>query len=167
MPCFLSMLLSNQGPFPRPALPGVISTTGPSATSTTRPDPRGLPVGPCPTIDEASHVASSPIFHACRHHYPGGSGTVLTRLASRSPSAFPCLTEGRLPRLLFRGLPSARLRFGPRGRWTAHAALCHQSASVHFVTSVEPLWLLPTGALAVGRDSHPPGKSAFPWHTLN
>ena len=69
--------------------------------------------------------------------------------------------------VLFRGLPSARLRFGPRGRWTAHAALCHQSASVHFVTSVEPLWLLPTGALAVGRDSHPLGKSAFPWHTPN
>ena len=75
------------------------------------------------------------------------------------------MTEGRLPRLLFRGLLSARLRFGPRGRWTAHAALCRQSASVHFVTSVGPLWLLPTGALAVERDSHPPGKSAFPWHT--
>ena len=45
--CFLSVLLSNQGSFPPPALPGLRGTTSPSATLPARPAPHGVPVGAC------------------------------------------------------------------------------------------------------------------------
>ena len=41
------MLLSTQGPFPPPALPGFSGTTNPSATLQARPAPRGVPVDVC------------------------------------------------------------------------------------------------------------------------
>ena len=39
-----------------------------------RPAPRGGPVGACHATDGASRVASIPLLHACRRHYPGGTG---------------------------------------------------------------------------------------------
>ena len=39
-----------------------------------RPAPRGGPVGACHAADGASRVASIPLLHACRRHYPGGTG---------------------------------------------------------------------------------------------
>ena len=74
MPCLLSILFSKSGPFPRPALPGVFSRTGLSATLPARPAPRGVPVDACASPHRASRVATIPLFHACRRHYPGGTG---------------------------------------------------------------------------------------------
>ncbi len=64
----------KSGPFPRPALPGVISTTSLSAT----PDDPACPSResswePRPPIAGASRVACRFLFHACRRHYPGGT----------------------------------------------------------------------------------------------
>ena len=39
-----------------------------------RPAPRGGPVRACHATDGASRVASIPLLHACRRHYPGGTG---------------------------------------------------------------------------------------------
>ena len=39
-----------------------------------RPAPRGGPVRACHAADGASRVASIPLLHACRRHYPGGTG---------------------------------------------------------------------------------------------
>ena len=44
-PFLLHTSLSKQGLFAPPALPGILATTGPSATPAARPHPRGLPVG--------------------------------------------------------------------------------------------------------------------------
>ena len=46
-PCPFSVLLSNQGSFPPPALPGICGNTSPSATLPARPAPHGVPVGVC------------------------------------------------------------------------------------------------------------------------
>ena len=48
-PWLLYILFPNQGPFPPPALPRFLGTTGLSATLTTQSSPRGLPVGVCAT----------------------------------------------------------------------------------------------------------------------
>ena len=39
-----------------------------------RPAPRGVPVDACTSPHRASRVATIPLFHACRRHYPGGTG---------------------------------------------------------------------------------------------
>ncbi len=44
-----------------------------------RPDPHGLSVGAYAATGGASRVASTPLFHACRRHYPGGTGRCLRR----------------------------------------------------------------------------------------
>ena len=44
-----------------------------------RPDPHGLSVGAYVATGRASRVASTPLFHACRRHYPGGAGRCLRR----------------------------------------------------------------------------------------
>ena len=46
-PCLLVAPLSNQGPFPPPALPGFSGTPGLSATPPAQAGPRGFPVGAC------------------------------------------------------------------------------------------------------------------------
>jgi len=38
-----------------------------------------LSVGACHATAGASRVASIPIFHACRRHYPGGTGRCMCR----------------------------------------------------------------------------------------
>ena len=45
------------------------------------------------------------------------------------------------------------------------AALCHRSASVHVVTSTSRSGCYQPKTTIVGRDSHPPGKRAFPRRT--
>ncbi len=79
-PFLLLAPLSNQGPFPPPALPGFPGTTGLSAT----------PTGPaCPSRGSGWRVPRHrrgfpccvhPPFCACRRHYPGG----IDRCARRS-----------------------------------------------------------------------------------
>ena len=75
----LSVSLSNQGSFPPPALPGLPRYYKPIRH----------PAGPaCPSrgsgrnvrsTDRASRVAPAPLFHACRRHYPGGTGRCVCR----------------------------------------------------------------------------------------
>ena len=57
-----------------------------------RPGPRGLSVGACHAAGKASRVASIPLFHTCRRHYPGGTG----RCSRRSlPDRWPAGGLGR------------------------------------------------------------------------
>ena len=79
MPSPLSASLSNQGSFPPPALPGIRGNTSPSATLPARPAPRGVRVDACHATDRASRVATAPLFHAWRRHYPGGAGRCARR----------------------------------------------------------------------------------------
>ena len=48
-----------------------------------RPAPHGGPVGACHATDRASRVATTPLFHACRRHYPGGTGRCARRSLPR------------------------------------------------------------------------------------
>ena len=47
---------------------------GEAITLPARPAPHGVPVDTCMSPHRASRVATIPIFHACRRHYPGGTG---------------------------------------------------------------------------------------------
>ena len=72
-------LLSNRAPSLRrhySASPVLRASPPPSPA---RPDPRGLSVGACHAAGRASRVASIPLFHACRRHYPGGAGRCMCR----------------------------------------------------------------------------------------
>jgi hypothetical protein len=63
----------NRGPFTQPALPGVVVTTGLSATPGARPVPRGHPVeGHAPSPLGVSRVALDLHLQTCRRQYPGG-----------------------------------------------------------------------------------------------
>ena len=71
------------------------------------------PAGPaCPSrgsgcrvhgTDRASRVATSPIFHVCRRHYPGGNGPVSLSLSTRSVGGLPLDTGGSAPTTQFSG----------------------------------------------------------------
>ena len=103
---------------------------------TARPDPRGLSVGACHATARASRVASIPLFHACRRHYPGGIGRCLRRSLPD-----PCQPSSSVGRVGFRinrfeacsafARATARMVAGP-----PKAALRHQSASADVVTSI-------------------------------
>ncbi len=103
---------------------------------TARPDPRGLSVGACHATTRASRVASIPLFHACRRHYPGGIGRCLRRSLPD-----PCQPSSSIGRVGFRinrfeacsafARATARMVAGP-----PKAALRHQSASADVVTSI-------------------------------
>ena len=165
MPCPLSVSLSKSGPFPRPALPGVLSLTGLSATPPARPTPQGS--GWCVhTTDRASRVATSSIFHACRRHYPGGYVSVLAslyfpirhrpspnyrRVGSRIALFEACSAFTRVPACTVAEL--------------LNAALCHRSASDHVVTSMTRFGCYQPKTTIVGWNLHPLGKRAFPRRT--
>jgi hypothetical protein len=112
----------NQGPFPRPALPGVLGTTGLSAT----------PLGPsCPSRESGwrpraategvSRVALDLRLQTCRLLYPGGTtgsdhswdGLFHPFPCSPAATAFPETSTGRLPRQKFRGLIGSSLALRP------------------------------------------------------
>ena len=132
-----------------------------------RPAPRGGPVRACHATDGASRVASIPLLHACRRHYPGGAGRCSRRsLPGRwqpSPdsrrvgfrmscfeacSAFHCALRPACslnrPRRPFSSECFRRSRYLPH-----------------------PLRLLPAGATVAGRDSHPLRNGAFARRTTN
>ena len=109
-------LLSNQGPFPPPALPGFNSTTGLSATlaGPTRPSravgwrvPRHRKGFPCCAHSPLPNVPSP---------MPRRKRSVLVSLATRPLAAFPVWWAGRLPHHRFRGLLGVHARYGPQGR---------------------------------------------------
>ena len=54
-----------------PASPVIRASPPPCPT---RPDPHGLSVGSYVATGRVSRVASTPLFPACRRHYPGGAG---------------------------------------------------------------------------------------------
>ena len=159
------MLLSNQGPFPRPALPGVSSTTSPSATPPARPDPRGVPVWSMPDHRRG--------FPCCLFsHLPCVPAPVPRREQTGAP-------EARFP-VHHRPSPKFR-RVGSRD-WSFGACTVFAYAPARMVAELlmqpfspecfspcrclhKPPWLLPTGASVVARGSHPPERSALPWRT--
>ena len=79
---------------------------------TARPFPRGLSVGACHATAGASRVATIPLFHACRRHYPGGAG----RCACRS------LLDRWQPSPLFRRVGLRVARFEACSAFTRVAA---------------------------------------------
>ena len=85
--------------------------------------------------------------------------------AGRRPS--PKYGRAGLPHSLFRGLPGVHLAFRPAWPLSRPGRpFCPECFSpcryLH-----EPLWPLPAGATVAGRDSHPPGKRAFPRRTVH
>ncbi len=161
------MLLSTQGPFPPPALPGFSGTTDPSATLMARPAPRGVPVDVCRISPRASRVAAFFPFHACQRHYPDGSGSVPASLSSPSANGLPLITGGSASVSpcfeacsTFTRVP-ARMVAEPLQSGPLSPECFRPYRYLH-----DPPWLLPTGATVVGRDSHPPEEGAFPRRTV-
>ena len=115
-PFLLLALLSNQGPFPPPALPGFHGTTSLSA----------IPNGPaCPSQAAGWHVPCHRRGFPCCVHppppcvpppLPRRNRSVRPSLASRPMPAFPEIQAGRLPHHKFRGLLGVHSRCGPHGR---------------------------------------------------
>src|SRR5437870_12741219 len=109
-------VVSNQGPFPPPALPGFIGTMG---LSDFRRGP-ALSLAGCRLRLSDPHRVGSPVLRGspaptCRRHYPGGIVRSLSRSVLFWPglwapllttAAFPVSVPGRLPRYQFRGLLS-------------------------------------------------------------
>ena len=161
------MLLSTQGPFPPPALPGFPGTTDPSATLTARPAPRGVPVDVCHISPRASRVAAFFPFHACQRHYPDGNGSVPASLSSPSANGLPLITGGSASVSpcfeacsTFTRVP-ARMVAEPPQSGPLSPECFRPFRYLH-----DPPWLLPTGATVVGRGSHPPEEGAFPRRTV-
>ncbi len=103
----LPALFPNQGPSALPALPGVVTSAGPSATLPTPAGPRGFSVGAfaLPTglpvlLRPASSLRASAIA-------PAETVRSLCRSLPDPPSAFPVVVARQLPRCAFRGLLSA------------------------------------------------------------
>ena len=136
MPCFRSMLLSNQGPFPRPALPGVSSTTSPSATPPARPDPRGVPVWSMPDHRRG--------FPCCLFsHLPCVPAPVPRREQTGAPEArFPVRhrpslnSGGSAPATNVSRPAQCLLALRPAWSLNCSCSPSHQSASVHVVASI-------------------------------
>ena len=160
------MLLSTQGPFPPPALPGFSGTTDPSATLTARPAPRGVPVDVCRISPRASRVAAFFSFHACQRHYPDGSGSVPASLSSPPAIGLPLNTGGSASVLSVSRPARRSLTFRPAWSlsrpWRPLSPECFRP----FRYLHDPPWLLPTGATVVGRGSHPPEEDAFSRRTV-
>ena len=101
-----------------------------------RPCPHGSSVGACHATGRASRVASIPLFHTCRRHYPGGTG----RCSRRS------LPDRWQPSPIFRRVGFRVTRFEACAAFNVvaarvvaeppKAALCRRSASADVVTSI-------------------------------
>jgi hypothetical protein len=130
MPLRTSVL--NSGPFPRPALPGVLGRTGLSATPSgpvrpsrasswrSRPPPLG-----------ASRVASDLRVQACHRQYPGGT-TGSRRFAGCDPQY---LSDGGLPR--FHGGSAPTLRLSRPARRSLHVTACLLAESPEATLCIE------------------------------
>ena len=160
LPCLLSVPFSKSGSFRRPALPGVFSTPSLSATLPARPAPHGVPVCACTLLCRASRVAPFSIFRTCRHHYPGGNGSVLLSLV------FP---NRRRPSPGTRRVGSHIAVFEACSMFThvpthavaelLNATLCHRSASVHVAPSMSRPGCYQPKTTIVGWASHPTRKT--------
>ena len=121
-PFLLHKTHQKQGPFPPPALPGLIGHMALSDSQTgRRPFWRRSEARPSasPEPPPLAQIA----FPTCRAHYPGGPVQVLVgcRVArSRAGffpvrTAFPVSQAGRHPHLHFRGLLKLHTRYGLQG----------------------------------------------------
>ena len=120
-----------------------------------RPDPRGLSVGACHATGRASRVASIPLFHACRRHYPGGTGRCSRRSLPDRWQPSPYFGRVGFRIASFRGLLGVLLALQPawslnRPRRPLSSECFSRCRCLH-----RPLRLLPAGATVAGRDSHP------------
>ncbi len=116
-----------------PASPVLRASPPPCAA---RPDPRGLSVGVCYATGRASRVASIPLLHTCRRHYPGGTGRCSRRsLPDRwQPSPYSGRVGFRITRFeACAAFTRVAARVVAEPPW---AALCRRSASADVVTSI-------------------------------
>ena len=84
-----SIPLPTQGPFPRRALPRVLSTTGPSATLPAQPAPRGIPVAACTTPTGLPVLLRSPSSMHADATTPAETGRLSRRSLPGQSAAFP------------------------------------------------------------------------------
>ena len=109
----LSTSLSTWGPFPRPALPGVSSTTNPSATPPAQSAPRGGLVDACTSPTGIPVLLRLP---SCRHagaNTPAGTARCIVRLPSRAAIGLPLLPGGSAPALTVSRPAQRSLKFQP------------------------------------------------------
>ena len=162
----LSLRLGHQSPCPflrqsrtkAPSLRRHYPTSPVLRTLPARLGPRGLSVGACHATSQGFPCWSIPLFPCCRQ-YPGG-----TRRCLRTGRAFPVIRAGRLPCVIpFRGLLGVHSRYGwslSRPGRPVPPECFRRYRYLH-----HPLRLLPAGATAAGRDSHPLKNGTFPRHT--
>ena len=112
----LPVTCQKSGSFPRPALPGFVSSTSLSAT----PKRPGLLLTEFRLRDTTSHRWGFPcsddlLLHACRRHYPGGTVGCCRYLVQRQR---PSLKRRQVGFRVcpFRGLLSVHSRSGLHGR---------------------------------------------------
>ena len=88
-PCLRSVPLPTQGPFPRRALPRVLSTTGPSATLPAQPALRGVPVAVCTTPTGLPVLLRSPSSMHADATTPAETSRLSRRSLPGQSAAFP------------------------------------------------------------------------------
>ena len=125
-----------------------------------RPDPRGLSVGACHATGRASRVASIPLVHTCRRHYPGGTGRCSRRSLPDRWQPSPC--SGRVGFRITRFEACAAFT-SLRPAWSLNRPRRPLSSECFSRCRYlhRPLRLLPAGATVAGRDSHPLRNGAF------
>ena len=125
-----------------------------------RPDPRGLSVGACHATGRASRVASIPLLHTCRRHYPGGTGRCSRRSLPDRWQPSPC--SGRVGFRITRFEACAAFT-SLRPAWSLNRPRRPLSSECFSRCRYlhRPLRLLPAGATVAGRDSHPLRNGAF------
>ena len=113
MPCLLSASLSKSGPFPQPALPGVLSPTGLSATPPARPAPHEGPVGACTPPTGLPVLLRLPSSAHASAITPAGTSRCARRFASRSVIGLPLIAGGSAPASPFSRPAQRSLAFRP------------------------------------------------------
>ena len=130
-----STSLSTWGPFPRPALPGVSSTTDPSATPPAQPAPHGGPVDAYTSPTGRPMLLRLPSSRHADASTPAGAARCFGRLPSRTASGLPPISGGSSP-----ATPVSR----PAQRTQVFRPACSLNCSTHpFDTGVLQYMSLP------------------------
>ena len=132
-----SRIALDPGPLPSTGITRLPRYYGPLRHPAGPDWPSRVSGGRVHATDRASRVAAFFIFHACWRHYPGRYRSVHRSLASQSANGLP-LNNGGSASALSVSRPAQRSLRVP-ARMVAeppYAALCHQSASVYIVASV-------------------------------
>ena len=162
----LSSPVTGQGPFPPPALPGLGSTTGPSAICPGRLCPsRGRRCPPNtsrPALGQTSLVAFRFSPHVLSP-LPRWDRRVRVSLTSPATAAFPIQLVGRLPRRRFEACSAFT-------RVTARAVHCppeenFSSDASNHSSPPDPSEVLPVGTRVTGWGAIPPNRNTLARHT--